>query len=123
MSLVDSSRVQARPAFYHGVRNRSFPTKDSLDYHQRMTAANSGESKVRDWSRAFLVPGMGHCSGGVAAIETFEMLTASVDWVVKGIHAGTSPAIGRAFPGRGRYLLASHSATRCLLYKIRWKAG
>ena len=92
--------------FYHGVSDPWFSAKDTIDYYQRMTAANGGESKVKDWSRLFLAPGMGHCGGGSAALDTFDMLTASVDWVEKGQAPESVTATGRAFPGRSRPMCA-----------------
>lgn len=92
--------------FYHGVSDPWFSAKDTIDYYQRMTAANGGESKVKDWSRLFLAPGMGHCGGGSATLDTFDMLTASVDWVEKGQAPESVTATGRAFPGRSRPLCA-----------------
>ena len=53
--------------FYHGVSDPWFSAKDTIDYYQRMSMANGGDAKVKDWSRLFLSPGMGHCSGGSAA--------------------------------------------------------
>jgi hypothetical protein len=92
--------------FYHGLSDPWFSAKDTIDYYQRMTVANGGESKVKDWSRLFLSPGMGHCGGGGAALDTFDMLTASVNWVEKGKPPESVVATGRAFPGRSRPLCA-----------------
>jgi pimeloyl-ACP methyl ester carboxylesterase len=92
--------------FYHGVSDPWFSAKDTIDYYQRMTAANGGESKVKDSSRLFLSPGMGHCAGGSAALDTFDMLSASVNWVEKGNAPASVTATGRAFPGRSRPLCA-----------------
>ncbi len=88
--------------FVHGVSDPWFSAKDTIDYYQRMTTANGGEAKVRDWSRLFLSPGMGHCSGGAAALDTFDLLTAAVNWVEKGTAPDQVTATGRAFPGRSR---------------------
>lgn len=92
--------------FYHGLSDPWFSAKDTIDYYQRMTAANGGESKVKDWSRLFLSPGMGHCGGGSAALDVFDMLSASVNWVEKGQAPESVIATGRAFPGRSRPLCA-----------------
>ena len=43
-------------------------------------AANGGEQAVRDWSRLFPVPGMGHCRGGEATLDEFDLLSSLVDW-------------------------------------------
>jgi hypothetical protein len=92
--------------FYHGLSDPWFSPKDTIDYYTRMTSANGGESKVKDWSRLFLSPGMGHCSGGSATLDTFDMLTAAVNWVEKNQAPESVMATGRAFPGRSRPLCA-----------------
>lgn len=92
--------------FYHGLSDPWFSAKDTIDYYQRMTAANGGETEVRDWSRLFLSPGMGHCGGGSATLDSFDLLGASVNWVEKGQEPESVIATGRAFPGRSRPLCA-----------------
>ena len=71
-----------------------------------MTKANGGPEQVRNWSRLFLSPGMGHCSGGPPRSIRFDALTAIVDWVEKGTAPASITATGRAFPGRSRPLCA-----------------
>ncbi|MBI2994542.1 MAG: tannase/feruloyl esterase family alpha/beta hydrolase [Gammaproteobacteria bacterium] len=44
---------------------------------------------TRSWSRLFLVPGMGHCGGGPATLDRFDLLTAMVDWVEEDRAPGT----------------------------------
>lgn len=92
--------------FYHGVSDPWFSAKDTIDYYKRLAAANGGESKVKDWSRLFLSPGMGHCSGGSGALDVFDILSASVNWVEKGQAPESVTATGRSFPGRSRPLCA-----------------
>ena len=90
--------------FYHGVSDPWFSAKDTIDYYQRMSTANGGDAKVKDWSRLFLSPGMGHCNGGSATLDTFDMLSAAVNWVEKDTPPESITATGRAFPGRSRPL-------------------
>ncbi|HET9942530.1 MAG TPA: tannase/feruloyl esterase family alpha/beta hydrolase [Terriglobia bacterium] len=92
--------------FYHGVSDPWFSAKDTIDYYQRMSTANGGEAKVKDWSRLFLSPGMGHCGGGSAALDSVDFLTAAVNWVEKDSAPASVTATGRAFPGRSRPLCA-----------------
>jgi hypothetical protein len=92
--------------FFHGVSDPWFSAKDTIDYYERMAAANGGMDKAIDSSRLFLSPGMGHCGGGPAALDTFDMLTAVSDWVEKGSAPASVVATGRAFPGRSRPLCA-----------------
>ena len=92
--------------FYHGVSDPWFSAQDTVGYYERLGAANGGADAVRNWSRLFLSPGMGHCSGGPAALDTFDLLTPLVDWVEKGTPPDAVTATGRAFPGRSRPLCA-----------------
>ncbi|HEY4363061.1 MAG TPA: tannase/feruloyl esterase family alpha/beta hydrolase [Bryobacteraceae bacterium] len=92
--------------FYQGLSDPWFSAKDTIDYYQRLTAANGGSSKVMDWSRLYLSPGMGHCNGGSATLDNFDMLSAAVNWVEKSQAPESVMATGRAFPGRSRPLCA-----------------
>jgi Tannase and feruloyl esterase len=89
---------------YHGVSDPWFSALDTVDYYDRMTRANGGASVVAGWSRLFLVPGMGHCGGGPATLDTFDMLSAIVDWVEKDAAPQSIRATGRSWPGRSRPL-------------------
>jgi len=92
--------------FYHGVSDPWFSANDTIDYYQRMTAANGGAAQAMSWSRLYLAPGMGHCGGGAATLDTFDLLGAAVDWVEKGTAPDAVVAAGRAFPGRSRPMCA-----------------
>jgi feruloyl esterase len=90
--------------FYHGVSDPWFSALDTVDYFERMAKANGGAAAVAAWSRLFLVPGMGHCGGGPAALDSFDMLAAIVAWVEKGDAPASIRATGRTWPGRSRPL-------------------
>jgi feruloyl esterase len=47
---------------------------------------------------------MGHCGGGEAALDQFDMLSAVVDWVEHDRAPDSVVATGAAFPGRSRPL-------------------
>jgi feruloyl esterase len=89
--------------FFHGDSDPWFSALDTLQYYKSLAAANGGAEKVAEWSRLFLVPGMAHCGGG-PALDRFDMLTAVVNWVEKGIAPDSVIATGKAFPGRSRPL-------------------
>jgi len=91
--------------FFHGDSDPWFSPLDTLDYYKSLAPANGGAEKVAEWSRMFLVPGMGHCGGG-PALDQFDMLDAVVNWVEKGSAPESVIATGRAFPGRSRPLCA-----------------
>jgi feruloyl esterase len=90
--------------FFHGVSDPWFSALDTVDYYERMARANGGASAVSGWSRLFLVPGMGHCGGGPATLDTFDMLGAVVDWVENQKAPEAIRATGRSWPGRSRPL-------------------
>ena len=78
---------------------------DTIGYYERLSSDN-GPDPVSDWSRLFLVPGMGHCGGGEAALDRFDMLSALVEWVEQGHPPEKVIATGTALPGRSRPLCA-----------------
>jgi feruloyl esterase len=92
--------------FYHGNSDPWFSSLDTVGYYTRLTAANGGAAAVMNWSRLYLAPGMGHCGGGTAALDSFDLLGAVVDWVEKGTAPDFVTATGRAFRGRSRPLCA-----------------
>jgi len=92
--------------FYHGVSDPWFSANDTIDYYQRLTKDNGGAAQVMNWSRLYLAPGMGHCGGGAATLDSFDLLGAVVDWVEKGTAPDAVTATGRAFPGRSRPMCA-----------------
>jgi hypothetical protein len=92
--------------FYHGNSDPWFSSLDTVGYYRKLGAANGGEQAVSQWSRLFLVPGMGHCRGGEATLDEFDLLTAVVDWVEQGRAPDSVVATGTAFPGRSRPLCA-----------------
>jgi feruloyl esterase len=91
--------------FYHGMSDPWFSANDTIDYYTRLGAANGGAEQVQGWSRLYLSPGMGHCAGG-QSLDTFDLLTALVNWVEKNEAPASVVVTGRAFPGRSRPLCA-----------------
>jgi feruloyl esterase len=91
--------------FFHGDSDPWFSPLDTLEYYKSLAAPKGGAEKVATWSRIFLVPGMGHCGGG-PALDSFDMLSAVVNWVEKGAAPDAVVATGKAFPGRSRPLCA-----------------
>ena len=68
-----------------------------------MGADNGGMDQVTGWSRLFLVPGMGHCAGGAATLDTFDLLGAMVEWVEQATRPmPSSPPVARFRGEAGR---------------------
>lgn len=72
--------------YFHGESDPVFSMYDTIDYYNNLTAAYGPGTS--NFARLFLVPGMNHCSGGLHALDSFDPLTAIVDWV----EHGTAPA-------------------------------
>ncbi len=92
--------------FWHGLSDPSFSALDTVAYYKRMTKDNGGSEQVRNWSRLFLAPGVGHCKVGPPALDTFDALSAIVHWVEQDVPPDSVTATGSAFPGRSRPLCA-----------------
>jgi feruloyl esterase len=91
--------------FFHGDSDPWFSPLDTFQYYRSLAETNGGAKEVATWSRFFFVPGMSHCGGG-PSLDHFDMLSAAVDWVEKGIAPESIIATGLAFPGRSRPLCA-----------------
>lgn len=67
---------------YHGWADWLVPPGESINYRNTVASRRLG-SKLDDFYRLFMVPGMTHCSGGVGPYH-FDALGAMVEWVEKG---------------------------------------
>lgn len=63
----------------HGMADPIFSEHGTQDYFKRLQVSEGGAQM----SRYFQIPGMGHCQGG-AATDSWDGLSAMVDWVEKG---------------------------------------
>lgn len=92
--------------FFHGVSDPWFSAQDTVRYYEQLANDNGGAEAVSKWSRLFLVPGMGHCGGGAATLDHFDLIDPIVTWVEKGEAPQSVVATGSAFPQRSRPLCA-----------------
>ena len=67
---------------YHGWADPGPAPENTINYYNAVTKALGG-SKQDDWMRLFLMPGMGHCSGGVGPDQA-DFLGAMETWKEKG---------------------------------------
>src|SRR4029453_12945248 len=102
-NLTTFSQHGGKLIFYHGNSDPWFSPLDTFGYFKDLAAANGGLEAVSKWSQFYFFPGMGHCGGG-PGLGKFDLLSAIVNWVEKGIAPKSGVATGRAFPGRSRPL-------------------
>ena len=68
---------------YHGWSDPQISPFNSTQYDTRVVEAMGSETEVRNAYRLFMVPGMGHCSGGEGP-NAFDMVGALEQWVEHG---------------------------------------
>lgn len=68
---------------YHGWADPSIAPEASINFYKSALAATTPSSQSPEWLRLFMVPGMGHCSGG-AGPDTFDKVSALEAWVERG---------------------------------------
>jgi Tannase and feruloyl esterase len=89
--------------FLHGVSDPWFSARDTAEYYERLGRDNP-DAPLADWSRLFLVPGMGHCGGGERTLDQVDLLSAIVEWVERNRPPDQVVATSAAAPGESRPL-------------------
>jgi hypothetical protein len=89
--------------FVHGVSDPWFSAQDTVQYYERLGRDNP-DARLADWSRLFLVPGMGHCGGGERTLDQFDLLDSIVAWVESARAPERVIATGASAPGESRPL-------------------
>jgi pimeloyl-ACP methyl ester carboxylesterase len=90
--------------FYHGESDAWFSANDTVRYFETLGELNDAVAPLEDYSRLYLVPGMGHCGGGEETVDSFDLLTPIVEWVENGTAPEAVTATGRSMPGQSRPL-------------------
>jgi feruloyl esterase len=67
---------------YHGWADPVVPPEDGVRYYEAVQKTMGGAAKTTDFFRLFMVPGMGHCAGGVGP-NSFDAVGALDQWVSK----------------------------------------
>jgi pimeloyl-ACP methyl ester carboxylesterase len=83
-----------RMIIWHGEADPLIFPRGTVNYFERVLAANGGTERVKDFARLFMAPGVGHCAGGDGP-NPVGLLDAVVDWVEKGVAPNTVQASRR----------------------------
>jgi feruloyl esterase len=97
--LMNSSDPNLKPFFdnggkllmYHGWADPGIPAANSVEYYGSVVKAMGGESRTSNSIRLFMLPGVGHCSGGDGP-STFDGLGALDQWRSSGKAPDSIPA-------------------------------
>ena len=63
--LHEFARRGGRILMYSGWADPVGPPQDAIDYYEKVVRATGGLDQTQSFFRLFMVPGMGHCEGGV----------------------------------------------------------
>jgi feruloyl esterase len=69
---------------YHGGSDPLNSPFRSIWFYEELASLHGGYRHTQDSARLFIVPGMGHCGGGVAP-NSFDTLQALDNWVTNGV--------------------------------------
>jgi feruloyl esterase len=95
-AILNGSETDLRPflvkrkgkyLLYHGAADGLIGPEPTIDYYENIVrdTFKHRPDAAKDHVRLFLVPGMGHCAGGVrGAAVGWDKLAPLVDWVEKG---------------------------------------
>ncbi len=82
--LADFRKFGGKIIFYHGMSDSGPPWTYTAYFYDRIVGSGQGNSRRHDdFARLYLVPNMGHCSGGPST-DRFDFLTPLMDWVERG---------------------------------------
>ena len=82
--------------WYHGLSDPGPPVTGTIEYYEALANRSGGLRGAAKFSRLYLVPNMGHCSGGPAT-DQFDLLTPLVEWVEHGVAPDKIIATGTHF--------------------------
>jgi feruloyl esterase len=126
--LSDFRRHGGKIVFYHGLSDSGPPWTYTAYFYDRIT-----RGKRHDFARLYLIPNMGHCSGGPST-DRFDFLTPLMAWVeerrapdtviASGVNFKTAPTARSRplcpYPQTLRYTrgdIAAAESYRCGLWK------
>jgi feruloyl esterase len=102
--LRDIDAMGQKMIMYHGFSDPSANPLMTIDYYQSVIdfyakqGAQDATAEVNDFLRLYMIPGMGHCRGGVPGYNEVDFLSALMGWVEKGeapgALTGTRPTDG-----------------------------
>jgi Tannase and feruloyl esterase len=67
-NLEPFRRLGHKLIYYHGAADPLIPAQNGVNYFESVVAAEKGLDRTESFYRAFLVPGLYHCSGGPGPI-------------------------------------------------------
>jgi feruloyl esterase len=82
--LTAFNELGGKMILWHGWADQNIAPQNSINYYNNVVEVVGDETQAQEFMRLFMVPGMGHCSGG-AGPTTFDALAALEKWVEEGV--------------------------------------
>jgi feruloyl esterase len=82
--LTAFNELGGKLILWHGWADQNIAPRNSINYYNSVVAVVGSEDETQEFLRLFMVPGMGHCSGGPGP-GTFDALAALEQWVEEGV--------------------------------------
>ncbi|WP_242617991.1 tannase/feruloyl esterase family alpha/beta hydrolase [Edaphobacter modestus] len=81
--LAAFAKHGGRLLLYHGWADQQVAPGSTVDFYHSAAEMSGDPAHASEWMRLFMVPGMGHCSGGEGP-DSFDKIAVIEDWVERG---------------------------------------
>jgi feruloyl esterase len=81
--LAAFAKHNGKLLLYHGWADQQVAPGSTIDFYKSALDASGGSAHAPAWIRLFMIPGMGHCSGGEGP-DTFDKISVMEQWVEHG---------------------------------------
>jgi len=81
--LASFAKQGGKLLIYHGWADQQVAPGSSIEFYKSVLTLSANPEQTANWIRLFMVPGMGHCSGGEGP-DTFDKISFIEQWVEQG---------------------------------------
>jgi feruloyl esterase len=81
--LAAFAKHNGKLLLYHGWADQQVAPGSTIDFYKSALDASEGSAHAPAWIRLFMIPGMGHCSGGEGP-DSFDKISVMELWVEHG---------------------------------------
>jgi feruloyl esterase len=82
-NLASFAKHGGKLLIYHGWADQQVAPGSSVEFYKSVVSLSGNPAQASNWIRLFMVPGMGHCSGGEGP-DTFDKISVMERWVEEG---------------------------------------
>jgi feruloyl esterase len=82
-NLTEFKKHNGKLLLYHGWADQQVAPGSTVDFYKSVLDMSGDPAPAPEWIRLFMIPGMGHCSGGEGP-DTFDKIGVMEQWVEHG---------------------------------------